>query len=88
MEHIPQAVSVQVLSFVQAKAFDFERRHIQGQETARSSVKTHEIHQHKMAPVFLVSGDSLIIVQEIAATVQNRLISVDFDPLGWCEECP
>jgi hypothetical protein len=45
----------------------------------RSGVKIGEDHQRQIAAEPLVAPDTLIIVEEIAAAVQDRAIFVDVD---------
>ena len=59
------------------KRDDFERREI---SSRRFDVR--EIHKGQVAAIFLVSADAFIIIEEIAATVENEPLMLDLEGLG------
>src|SRR6266568_9009489 len=57
------------------------RHEPQGGEPAVSGVHAHEIHQSQIAAKLLVAADSFIVVDKVAAAIDDRFSPVDFDSL-------
>ena len=60
---------------------DLCRRHVQGKKPACPGIDLREIHESQVAAKGLVSADAFIIVQKVAAPVQDELAPVYFDRL-------
>ena len=58
------------------KRDDFERREIAGRR-----FDICEIHRRQVAAIFFVAADAFIIIEEIAATIKNESLMLDFDGL-------
>ena len=48
-------------------------------ELASVGIHFDQVHQGEIAPEFFVSSNTLIVRDEVAATVQDQTISIDFD---------
>ena len=59
------------------KRDDFQRREISGPR-----LDICEIHQRQVAAIIFVPADAFIIIEEIAATIENEPFMVDLDGLG------
>ncbi len=56
-----------------------ERRHFETDEPSIRWVDGEEIHHGEIAAERLVAADSFVIVEEIAATIENESVPVDVD---------
>ncbi len=81
VQDVAQPVCVFMRRAVQPEISDLQRRHLELDQPSVRRVYARKIHQHQIVPEFLVSLDAFVIVQEIAAAIEDRLFLVDFDPL-------
>ena len=50
--------------------------HLNPNEAPRRLVHTYEVHENKIAPELLMVADSLVVIEKIAAAVQDRFVLV------------
>ncbi len=62
---------------VQAKAANLKRDQLELNERSGFHVQRRKIHQHQVSPVLRVAADPLVVVQELATTVENEVAVVD-----------
>ena len=68
---------------VEAEVADAERHHVEARQLAGSRRSTStEVHEHEIAAIGLVVLDALVVVEEVAAAVEDRLAAIDLDRLG------
>ena len=60
---------------------DLKRDDLECGEISGRRFDIHEIHKRQIAAIFFVPADPLIIIEEIAATIENEPLVVDFDGL-------
>ncbi len=73
---------VAVRGVVQAHPAGLHRRHAQPDQTARVRRHRYEVQQAQVVAVLLIAVDALVVVDEIAAAVQDEPAAVDLDRPG------
>jgi hypothetical protein len=63
------------------KTPDLKHREFATRKTSGQGLETGEIHRGEIAAKFLVAANALIVVQEVAASVEDQSILVAFDGL-------
>ena len=66
---------------IEAHVADLEWNHLEADERAVIDPDRREVHQYEIITEFLVSGYPFVIVNEVAAAIENELAAMDFDPL-------
>ena len=61
---------------------NLQRCQIQFNEAAVHGTDTGEVNRHEVAAEVLAALDAFVIVQEIAAAIQDQPILIDLDRLG------
>src|SRR5690606_35643826 len=60
---------------------DPERDQLEPDQPPGPGFQPREVHEHEIAPELVVPGDPLVVVQEIAAPVEDRAVPEDLDRL-------
>ena len=68
-------------SLVQAEASDPKRCHLEAHELAASRVEGCKVQEHELGAVLRLASDAFVVVQEIAAAVEDGPAAVDLDAL-------
>ena len=63
----------------ETKVLDLQRNQFERMEASARRIQVGKIHQGKVVTVALVTTDTFIVVQKIAAAIENETISIDFD---------
>ena len=67
---------------MQLKSRHLERRDLQPTQRLVGHIEGQEVHQREISPVLFVTPDAFVVVDEVAAPVEDWLAPVDLDPLG------
>ena len=65
----------------QAKATYLKGYDLKLDQFFTNGIEAGGIQQREIAPVFLITGDAFIVVEEITAPIQNQSVPVNFDCL-------
>src|SRR4029077_15691737 len=63
----------------ETKVLDLQRSQFERLEAPARRIQRREIHQRQGGTVALVTTDPFVVVQKIAAAIENETISIDFD---------
>ena len=64
---------------VHPEVTDLCGRHVQGKEPACDGIYPRKIHEPQVASINLMPADSLVVIQKVAAPVENELAPVHFN---------
>ena len=64
---------------VQSQLSQLHRRHAQVAQLPADRVEGREIHEREVGPVLLVPEDPLVVVDEVAAAVEDKPVAIDLD---------
>ena len=81
VQRFPYPINVGLGRKDQTELPDLEGYRLKSEKIPTRCVDVSEIHDGEVAAVFLVTPDTLIIIEEIAAAVQNKPAAVDLDRL-------
>ena len=81
IEKIFKPLGIDFRGTVHPKAPDLSRYHPQGEKVARPGVHIREVHQAEIPAEIFVTFDSLIIVEKIAAAIENEAFLVHLNCL-------
>jgi len=60
---------------------DLKRNDLELSKSATDRLNISKIHQGQIVPIGLVSSDAFVIVEKVAAPIENKPIAIDLDRL-------
>ena len=82
LDHRGQPPRVRLPGAVQPQVPGLQGRHPQGRQRARARVHRGEVQQPQVAPVPLMAGNALVVVDAVPAAVQDQLAPEHLDRAG------
>ena len=81
-ECCPQPFAVFGGGVVQPHLFGLHRHHVQGRERARVGGDVRKVQRAQIVTELFVAADALVVVDGIAAAIQDQPLPVDLDRAG------
>lgn len=82
VQSLLQPVDIPVRRLDELEPADLEGNQVERDQTLASGTKVSDIHHGKIGPEFLVAFDAFIVIQEVAAAIENKPIPVHLDGFG------
>ena len=64
---------------VEAHSTNLQRHHLESSEHSVGGADCREVHEHEVVAEFFVAADALVVVDEVAAAIEDRPVAIDFD---------
>ena len=78
-ERVSEPVHAPFVDAAHLEPSHLHRHHGQAREPARGEFERREIHEPEVAAIPAMAGDALVVVDEIAAAVENEPVTIHLD---------